>query len=372
MPAHSHQYLLISLSFNKDNSFFESYHQILIDSILFLIGLMIVLLTYILIALIIKRRNERLRKRFSRITDLLIQRAIFYDEEELPELSLGVSRLLKIKLFRCLLTEEILKAKRNFSGSAANNLRLLYLECNLDYDSQKKLHSSKWNVKAQGIQELAEMGQQKAFDQIFELTNNKNEQVRIEAQNAVVIFSGLNGLNFLDFLTYPLSDWQQIKLIGELGDATEESSNYIKKWIGSSNNSVVIFALKLAARYHHFELHDRVTLCLSHPSAEVRNHAIKTLKEIFDESTAASLVKLYNNEGLNNQLEILDVLKEIGTESEIPFLMNEFQKEDHKIKLAAGRAIANIKGIEILESSEFAPQYPWDQIIQQIKGELTE
>jgi hypothetical protein len=368
-----HSSITISIHIPAASSFLSSETHTLIKAVIFLLVLMTSLLVYILISLVIKNRHERLRKRLSRITDLLIQRMLFNEDQEFTgNLTSGAGKFLKLKTFRNLLLEELVRAKKNFSGVAANNLQLLYQECDLNNDSYQKLVSRRWYLKALGIQELAEMGQSESFDVIFELTNHRNEQVRMEAQNAVVQFSGLTGLNFLDFLTYPLSDWQQIQLINQLGDIEQNASEHIRKWIGSSNNSVVIFSLKLAARYHHFELHDRVALCLVHQSAEVRYHAIKTLKEIFDENTSANLVKLYDGEGLRNQLAILEVLQEIGTEKELPFLEGEFTTERNEIRLAAGRAIARIAGVEYLEAGKVSMVEPWREIIQQIKGELKE
>ncbi|WP_207531661.1 HEAT repeat domain-containing protein [Desertivirga arenae] len=366
-----HSLITISIQLPDASSFLSSETHSLIKAVIFLLALMTGLLVYILISLLFKNRRERLRKRLSRITDLLIQRMLFNEDQEFAgNLTSGAGRFLKLKTFRNLLIEELVRAKKNFSGVAANNLQLLYQECDLSNDSYQKLVSRRWYLKAMGIQELAEMGQNKSFDLIFELTNHSNEQVRMEAQNAVVKFSGLTGLNFLDFLTYPLSDWQQIQLINQLGDVDQNASDYIRKWIGSSNNSVVIFSLKLAARYHHFELHDRVALCLTHPSEEVRYHAIKTLKEIFDENTSANLVKLYDAEGLRNQLVILEVLQNIGTEKELPFLEREFTRDQNEIRLAAGRAIARVADMQYLESRSVSTEYPWTEIIQQIKGEL--
>lgn len=362
------QYILLNIPvLQMDKS---SAPAILVTSIMFLIGLMTLLLVYILIVLFFKNKKQALDKRWIRIVNLVIQNIIFHEEDGELRISAGVKKLLLIKDFRSLLIAELVKARRNFTGVAGKNLETFFVGYHLDKDSLKKLKSSYWHIKAQGIQELAIMDQKTAFSLVYPLTNHKHEQVRIEAQNAVVVFSGFEGLKFLDFLQFPISQWQQIKLITELGNVNDVPSGAISRWLSAANHSVIIFSLKLVAKYQLYELHKKVIQTLSHTNPAIRLQAVLTLKEIYTGETAKYLLLNYPEEELPNKLAILDALGSIGTDEDIAFLLEQFLEENHQLKLAAGRAITSILNhFEPLENCHAATQYPWSVILKQIKGE---
>lgn len=345
--------------------------HLFINTIFFLTAVFAVLLVSIFAFLIYKNKRAAMKSRWQGVINIIIQTTIFNeDEKSQAPVTKAVRRLLKRKAFRADLTDEIVAAKKSFSGAAGKSLQMLYQQLGLHKDSLKRVHSSSWHVRAKGIQELATMVQKETLDEIYELTNNKNEQVRIEAQNAVVLMSGFQGLRFLDFLVFPISEWQQIKLLTALEDNQHGDAEWIRRWLDSKNPSVVIFALKLVAIYYHFELHDEVIRCLAHPNPSIRSRAVNTLKEIYTGETATKLIELYQQEDLKNKLAILDVMKAIGTEEDIPFLQEQLEQESNQVKLAAARAIATIaQGTVKLEAFHYATQYPWNEIIEQIKEE---
>lgn len=319
----------------------------------------------------------KLRKNFG----LLIEKAIFFEDPP-PEnkgekawmpIPQKFDSLLKKPFNRQVMMDEIINMKKNLSGTAADNLQKLYGQLGLKKDSLRKLEYSYWHIKAKGIQELSWMDQQDCLLKIYKLTNHKNELVRMEAQSAIINFSGFEGLRFLDIVSYPLLPWQQLKLLDQLSKISAESFTGIENWLGSDNDSVVMFALRLVRIYHRFELHDTVAKCLNNPAPAVRKCAVETLMHIYTEDTAALILNNYDTEDKAYRLAVLDALREMGTpENLVSFLIKEFGKEDNEIKMAAARALLeaeNGEGARVLESYPNAPYYPWNEIIQQLKAE---
>ncbi len=339
------------------------------------------ILIFIFCYLIYKRgraeKAEKLRKGFG----LLIEKAIFYEDHppqnkgETPWMPIPqkFDSLLKKPFNRQVMTDEIINMRKNLSGSASENLQKLYEQIGLKKDALQKLQYSYWYTKAKGIQELSWMNQKDCLLKIYKLTNHKNELVRMEAQSAVVNFSGFQGLRFLDIISYPLLPWQQLKLLDQLSKTPAESFTGIEKWLGSGNVSVVLFALRLVTIYHRFELHDTVAKCLKHPAPAVRKCTVETLMHIYTEDTAALILNNYDAEDKAYRLSALDALREMGTPANlVPFLIKELGKEDNEIKMAAAKAIlASESGAVtgVLESYPNAPYYPWNKIIQQLKSE---
>lgn len=61
----------------------------------------------------------------------------------------------------------------------------------------------------------------------------------------------------------------------------------------------------------------------------------------------------------------------MGTEKEIPFLMEQLNTANNELKILIARTLADIgsNGLQILQDHPKANQYPLREIIEQIKGE---
>ena len=343
----------------------------------FIACLMCVTLTYMLIYLYFKSKREKKHDKWLLISDLLIRKAVFYDEDETEDattipVTARATKLMRNRHFRELLTKEIMSAKRSISGVSADHLKHLYQQLKLDKYALKNLKSRYWHIKAKAIQELTVMEMDEFATELYSYTNNQNELVRMEAQTALVQFHGFEGLRFLDIVTYPISDWQQIKLLQQLS-LVPPSNISIDTWLKSANNSVVVFALKLARNYHRFELHDNIVLCLDHEDPEVRLHAIHCLCEIYTDETSDQLISRFLNECFKNQLTMVKAFQNIGSEKDILFLSSLLDNDNDEMKLCAARALAHSGsiGLTSLEDQAKTSGYPLNEMVLQIKGELT-
>ncbi|MGN6180407.1 MAG: HEAT repeat domain-containing protein, partial [Mucilaginibacter sp.] len=298
-------------------------------AILFFTGLILLLIVFILITIYLRNKRARQLKKWNTIADLLIRKAIFFDEQDIntgnniPVTKRALKLLASDQHFKKLLTDKLISAKKNISGSAAKGLKLLYLQLNLHHFAVTQLASYKWHVKAQAIQELAEMEMREHIAKIYRLTNNANELVRMEAQIAVVKLLGFEGLRFLDVVRYPITEWQQIRLLHELSFIPAENFSGIAQWLKSDNKTVVAFALKLARNYHRFELYEDMCICLADPDSDVRLQAITTLGELYGDNTSDLLAGRLPIEDTKHRLALLKVLKNIATERDLPVLLKQ-------------------------------------------------
>ncbi len=339
-------------------------------------GLAILLISFIMIYLKIVNAQSTKQKKWKNIVEILIRDAIFNDDADPALVHFQINHrtavLLKNNSFRKLLTQELLSAKKNMSGTAALFLQKLYLQLKLDEYALADLSNKKWYVKAKALQDLGIMNLNAYLSKIYRHTNHKNELVRMEAQIAVVKLTGFEGLRFLDVVSYQINDWQQIKLLNELSYLPANNFNGIEKWLLSKNDSVVIFALKLVKNFHRFELHQHVVACLSHLSPDVRYQAIMALEKIYDESTANILLKIYDQEVLKNRIAIAKSIQNIGTEDDISMLISFLKEEEPEQKRTLVRTIANISpsGLIQLRLLPESNLEPLSLIIRQIEGEL--
>ncbi len=276
---------------------------------------------------------------------------------------------LNLPQVRQLVIDELIKAKRSFRGQGAENLIKLYTQLGLSKDSLLKLNSKHWYVKAKGIQELAALDQTQYLFKIFRQTNSKNENVRTEAQSAIVSFAGFSGLRFLKVLTFPISDWQQMKLLDQLALVSEPDLPGAKHLLKSTNDSVVIFILKLISVFHLLHLHDAVVGCLYYRSATIRFYAIKCLQQIYKQTTAGILENFYAEEELKNKIAILEAIKVMGSDAQTDFIYLELFNKNDNIKLVAAEALMTCctEGLQLIQDVSINNGHPYTNILKHVR-----
>jgi hypothetical protein len=350
--------------------------QFLLDTALGFCSLIILLIVLILAFLYRKtKRNQRkifLQKKFN---NFLGEIAICESEEELAQVFLHPAHQKILHQFsqnsfdKNLLIAELAETSKKFRGSTMNNIQWLFEKMELEKELLKNLNSNKWHKKAKAIQQLAYLHQKSKIEDIFPLTNHKNILVRREAQIATVKLTGFAGLEFLNVVRHPISEWQQLRLIQELAGHTSEKFGNISLWLQSENESVVDFALHLVEIYRQYDYYDEVKECLSHPSMSICERAVITLSHISNETTPDLLIKYFPCYDASLQIQILKILREEGNENQLPFLSSLLDHPDDSFKLEAAKAITTISPAEIKKIKELKDEflYPWNIILPQIK-----
>ncbi|ANW95785.1 hypothetical protein AXE80_05590 [Wenyingzhuangia fucanilytica] len=326
-----------------------------------------------LVILLLKNINRKKYIRWTSICNNIINNTVYFDNKGIEQDKKRIKNLLVLKTFRKLITNKILLATKSFSGNASESLKDLYLQLKLDKYVLKNIDAKNWHIKAKAIQEIGVMKLEGMQDKVYKNTNHKNDLVRAESQITIIRLTGFEGLKFLDTLTQPISEWYQIILLRELSHFTYDSFNGIDIWLKSKNNSVVIFALKLIDEYHLFELYNEVLLCIEHQSEKIRQQAIKTIAKIFNSTTPSLFINIFDKEVYANKLVIAIALQEIGTDNEIPFLIEKLQTENIQLKTILTRTIAKINPnqFEDICNNSISNHYPMDLIVKQIKEEIT-
>ena len=195
--------------------------------------------------------------------------------------------LSKNTIARQFIIEELIKNKTSFLGSISDNIIKLYCELGLNADSKAKLDDRREHVQCQGIHELCVMDQKDVSKKVYQLANSEDYDVRMEAQTAIIQWFGFFGLRFLNVISFPITEFQQLKLLELLRHLPFTGLPDLPRWLQSSNYTVVQFALKLAEHYNQVQLHDEVSGCLTHENESVRNHAERTLEKFTKGSTVA-------------------------------------------------------------------------------------
>lgn len=372
-----------SISF-LDNSYPLNIFQDFLDSLMNVHTLMIIIKVMLVMMLLLiisiytylsnkKKQHFQLLAIRETLEPLITQ--IIVDESSASQTQIQeLKKLLTTRLSRRYMTEELIRSKQNYSGEVANKIILIYLSLDLKKYSLHKIRpKSNWYIKARGIQELYLMDQKKSYPEIYNYTDAPNEFVRNEAQIGMIHLIGFKGLNFLEKVSHPITDWQQLKMLEQLKLFPEkvDMSEDIPGWLLSPNNSVVVFTLKLCYEYQYYQLVPEIKYCLNHNAATVRTHALETLIRLENNDTPSIIMNYYKWAPRNDQKLILDAMANLATEEHTERLVEILDSDDDTIKLKAAIALvhASKSGLRLLEEKSQKKPEPFQRILLHILTE---
>lgn len=311
------------------------------------------------------RRKTRLLKIYQRrLTEMLFEEN---GEDDSRKLERVKKRYLKDEESKEIMIGILLEQQRNFTGELNGRIKYFYEALELHKISITKIFSKKWHLIAIGIRELGLLGNKKSIEHIKPFTNHKYLIIRREAQMALVRQQGLDGLSFLDTLTYQLSEWHQLNLFETLAKVETKEKPKLAKYLDSNNVSVICFALKIVGFFKLMDTPEKLIELLHHEEREVRMVAVQTIARLEFYHLSEQLLEYYPSQPIEVKVEILKAFSEIGMPNLSDFLMQEFKSTQFEISLHAAKAIQAINPNLLLDYKlETEDLYQHNQIKMQL------
>ncbi len=247
-------------------------------------------------------------------------------------------RILNRAFLRNAFIEVLINLHKSFSGEYAIKIENLYVELHFYTDSQKKLNTSTWYIKAKGISEISHMKYNPLYEDVYKFINAPHALLRNEVQMALLIFKKGEGLSFLDDYKFIISEWQQVCLMDILLKS-EKTVNINPAWLKSKNESVVSLALKIVRGYQILNYTHELLPLLSHANENIVKETIVTLGEIQDISAKELLLTLFYQFNTAQKKEALKALVYLSSDEDIPFFTELLFSADNQIALQAAIAI---------------------------------
>ena len=243
---------------------------------------------------------------------------------------------------RKIIISTLLKLRNEISGEMAESIDKLYVKLGLLRYSLAKLRNKKWDVIANGIRELTQFKIKAVHQIVMNNINHPTKEVRKEMQLYLVHLYAFKGLDFLNVLETPLSEWDQIQLLEILQLKNDSEIVDITPWLNSSNDSVVNFTLKLAKVYNQFEAKEELIKLLNHGSEEVRINTISALSHLNVLEAKNILKDSFNERSLEEQIAFLKMMENVHEHDDKVFLQEQMQHENFEIKSMAMEIMKNI------------------------------
>ncbi|UMQ43799.1 hypothetical protein MKS83_08850 [Chryseobacterium sp. Y16C] len=343
---------------------------------LFLTFLGILILVLILIIVVLSYSFYQYKTlnhihQWSEMIDEKVSEAIVYGPEDQKDNEI-FNTYSRESSFRNLFLERLVASEKKFSGGAQDEIKKIFTDYNLQKEAFKKLGQKKPHLIAEGIQELTAMKVESAVPKIMPFLKHPSPQVYQEAQYAMVVFKGFQGLHFLNDFPYIISDWQQLRLLRSINLDPDQCQQVVNVWLDSQNTSVIIFALRLLRKFQMLAFYDKAQALLMHPAIDVRIETVKALQALETSSTIAEFKEIYEEQPLEVQIEILKAMKL----SHDPRCANFYKEKLNGtnlpgVKIAAAEALLALGYhdylLEIIENDASCPQ-----LVQIIKHALQE
>ena len=308
-------------------------------------------------------KSQNISERRKQLTPI-ISNFLFHGEDatkeenyEYVELKVEIREFIKDPINRSILKEILLDLQRDLTGDARLRLFLLYKDFDLHLDAFAKLNSWRWEIVTKGIVELTQMQVEEAYLQIKKFINHKRSVIRRHAQIATVSLKNEGIGQFLDTTRYPISEWQQIKILEILRNKKDYIPPSFGVWLTSKNKDVVLFALRLIRYYNQTDANASVTELLKHRNEEVKQAAIECIKEFGIVDAIPTLMAAFKKSKRDTRIFILDAIGAIGGEEHIPFLLEVHRKiSNFNVKSKALSAINSISPETVLPLENLDPE----------------
>lgn len=247
-----------------------------------------------------------------------------------------------IKSKRKIIISVLYNLMNEVSGEMSESIKILYYKTGLIDYALERLKNKNWYIIAKGIGELTRFNIDEAHDTVSQFINHPKNEVRNETQLYLVNLFRFEGLSFLNDLDVPLSEWTQVQLLESLQKFDDQQICDIKPWLNSTNETVVLFALKLAQLYNQFEVKEALIELLSHASKEIRVCTIEVLTNLYGIEAKEMLKANFNELSLEEQISFFGLLEKLVVPSDEPFIEKYLFHKNFEIQLLALKIMKSI------------------------------
>jgi hypothetical protein len=353
------------------NSFIERTYTYPIV-LIFMILIIVFIINVSLILLIIyntnkfKNKKERYRAFYKNYYEEVLSLYLF----DINDWNTTVTKLKRLKKpeNRRILTTVLLIFKENLRGEMDAKITEIFVRLGLNNDSLKLTKSFFYYKKVQGIRELTNLDPESATGIINNFINDKHYQIRTEAQVSYVRLHPENPFDFLKDLKSPFSPWTQLSAFYIFRLHQIPVPAFIN-YIDSPQPNVRNFCLRMIIFFQQFEDATDIFKMVESKLETSRFLAIRAINDLRLYDGKNLLLKIFPEEPVNNQVEIIKALRNIGDEEDFDFLESVILSGSVTQKIEACRSLyyMSSKGEERLAQIGRKHQIDLDLYLAHIK-----
>lgn len=315
--------------------------------ILFFILNAILLMVFLELSNTLKNRMERFDELYGTMYERALTGYIFqeYDLEEAVPRIKNIHRARNRKIF----VSVLFNFQKNLSGELDQKILDIFSRLGLQADAIKKTQSKSYYNQIVGLSELTNLSPVGAFSIVKEHINDKNNELRAEAQTSYVRLNHSEPFSFLRDLTNPFTQWTQLTSFYIFKLHKLPAPSFVE-YLQSDLYNVQNFSLKMIVYFQQKENAPAIIKLLNAPRERTRLLAIRAIQELGIQEAKPLLKEAYRTETYKNRREIIKALLQIGNVEDFIFLENIIRQNDVTLKIEACRSMyfMNSVGMENL------------------------
>ena len=250
---------------------------------------------------------------------------------------------------RKILVSVLFNFQKNISGELDQKLLDVFSRLGLHEDAMKKTQSTSFYLQIKGLSELTNLYPAGAFSIVKGLINDKNNELRAEAQTSYVRLNHDEPFLFLKSLTRPFTQWTQLTSFYIFRLHKLPAPSFVE-YLKSDLYNVQNFSLRMIIYFQQKENAQEILKLLNASRERTRFLAIKACHELGIQEAKPLLKQAYETETYKNKLEIVKALLHLGEVKDFDFLEKIIRQKDVSLKIEACRSMyfMNSAGMENL------------------------
>ncbi|MEJ7693927.1 HEAT repeat domain-containing protein [Daejeonella sp.] len=228
--------------------------------------------------------------------------------------------------------------QKNLTGAVSRIVSSAYSRLRLREFALRKLRSSYWFYKTQGLAEVQAMKDDHSLPEVYKLLKDSNQDVRVAAYTVLLRLKAKDCFDFMVKEPDELSDWHQIVLHDAMVKTEGLEIPDFKIYFSSENTSIIFLSIKLIVDYKQFNAIPKLLSFLDHDDERVRNHLIMALGQLQAENGEDRLIERYAAESIKNKAAILIALGRISSGLAVKFITEKFLEAEHFLVLKCAAA----------------------------------
>ena len=318
---------------------------------LMLILLFVMNTVMILITLEISNPLKNQIERYNNLYQTMYERALtgyFFQEFDIET---AVSRMKKIhrQRNRKILVSVLFNFQKNLSGESDQKILDIFFRLGLNEDALKKIKSHSFYRQIVGLRELTNLYPTGALSIVESHINDRNDELRAEAQTSYVRLNHEKPFNFIKNLRKPYTRWTQLTsfYIFKLHKLPSPS---FAEFLQSDLYNVQNFSLRMITYCQQKENAEEIIKLLDAPRQQTRFLAIKAISDLGIREAKSMLKERFEKETHRNKIEIVKALLHIGDNDDFNYLEQIIREDDVALKIEACRSMhfMNTSGMENL------------------------
>ena len=295
----------------------------------------------------LKNRKERFDELYGNMYEQAVTGYIFqeYDVE------MAVLRLKKIHHARNrkIFVSVLFNFQKNLSGDLDQKILNIFSRLGMNEDAIKKTQSKSYYLQIKGLSELTNLYPSGAFSIVEGHINDKNNELRAEAQTSYVRLNHNEPFRFLWNLTKPFTQWTQLTSFYIFKLHKLPAPSFVE-YLKSDLYNVQNFSLRMIIYFQQKENAEEIIKLLYTGRERTRFLAIKAIHELGIHEAKPLLKEAYHKETYTNRREIIKALQLIGDVEDFDFLETIIRQNDVTLKIEACRSMyfMNSSGMENL------------------------